>query len=131
MGSVDLVRVYDTRAKGSAHASVEGKCTGEDRPSVFLVDRVWPRGVAKADLPFDVWLKDAAPSTELRKWFAHDPGRFAEFAARYRRELDENREAVGPLLDAAKDRDVTLLFSAKDTEHNQAIVLRQWLNHKR
>lgn len=131
MGSIDLVRVYDARAKGSAHASVKDRCTGEDRPSVFLVDRVWPRGVAKADLPFDVWLKDAAPSTELRKWFAHDPGRFAEFAARYRRELDENREAVGPLLDAAKDRDVTLLFSAKDTEHNQAIVLRQWLNHKR
>lgn len=98
---------------------------------MFLVDRVWPRGVAKADLPHDRWLKEAGPSTELRKWFGHDPEKFDEFSTRYERELDDAREDVQPLVDAAKERDIVLLYSAKDETHNQAVVLRRWLNKKR
>ncbi len=131
MGDIDLVRVYDARPGDAQHQAVSDACTGQSEPSVFLVDRVWPRGVAKADLPHDLWLKDAGPSTELRKWFGHDPERFEEFAARYQRELDESPKAVQPLLEAAKKRGVLLLFSAKDETHNQAVVLRRWINKLR
>lgn len=98
---------------------------------MFLIDRIWPRGVAKTDLPYDLWLKEAAPSTELRKWFGHDPEKFEEFSRRYEAELDVARDAVKILLDAAKERDVVLLFSARDETHNQAVVLRKWINSKR
>ncbi|MEU8247934.1 DUF488 family protein [Nonomuraea sp. NPDC048916] len=109
MGPVNIQRVYD-------HEPTEG--------TVFLVDRLWPRGVRKSDLHLDGWLKDLAPSTELREWFGHRPERFEEFAKRYRAELDEHPEALRPLLDAAERGPVTLLYAAKDTEHNQARVLR-------
>lgn len=98
---------------------------------MFLIDRIWPRGIAKADLLCDLWLKEAAPSTDLRKWFGHDPERFEEFSRRYEKELDEAHDAVKLLLSAAKERDVMLLFSAKDETHNQAVVLRKWINSKR
>ena len=93
----------------------------------ILVDRVWPRGVSKQAAAVDEWLKEAGPSTELRTWFGHDPQRFAEFAERYRAELREN-PALHRLreLTAANDA-VTLVYSAKDTEHNQAVVLRELL----
>ncbi|QGH68551.1 DUF488 domain-containing protein [Pseudactinotalea sp. HY158] len=131
MTAIELVRVYDARRGNPAHASVEAALTGPEHPSVFLVDRLWPRGVAKADLPHDVWLKEAGPSTELRRWFGHDPERFAEFAERYRGELEENREQAAPLLEAAARGEVMLLFSAKDEEHNQAVVLRGWIEDRR
>jgi uncharacterized protein YeaO (DUF488 family) len=95
--------------------------------AVFLVDRLWPRGVRKSDLELDGWLRDVAPSHELRRWFGHRPERFAVFAERYRRELGERPDAVRPLLEAARRGPVTLLYSARDTEHNQAIVLRDHL----
>lgn len=99
-----------------------------DRPAdttVFLVDRLWPRGIAKAELRA-TWARDVAPSTELRRWFGHDPGRWHEFAQRYRAELAGN-PAVQPLLDAARSGPVLLLFDARDTERNQAVVLAGWL----
>lgn len=128
MGSIDLIRTYN--AKSDERAELAALLGGEKTPAVFLVDRIWPRGIAKADLPHDVWLKDAAPSTELRKWFGHDPDKFDEFGRRYRAELDKS-DAARELITAAKDRDIVLLYSAKDEEHNQAVVLRSWINSKR
>ena len=93
----------------------------------FLVDRLWPRGIKKENLKMTAWLKDVAPSPELRKWFAHDPEKWTEFKRRYRAELKSNKEAWKPILDAAKGGDVTLLFSARDTEHNSALLLKEFL----
>jgi uncharacterized protein YeaO (DUF488 family) len=93
-----------------------------------LVDRVWPRGMTKADAALDLWLKEIAPSTELRKWFGHDPARWAEFRTRYREELDRNGEAVAQVRDLIAKGPVTLLYSAHDAEHNQAVALREYLN---
>lgn len=93
----------------------------------ILVDRIWPRGLSKESAHVDEWLKDVAPTTELRAWFGHDPDRFAEFEARYRAELQGN-PAVGLLRDILRThQQVTLLFGARDTEHNQAVVLRDYL----
>jgi uncharacterized protein YeaO (DUF488 family) len=96
----------------------------------FLVERLWPRGMRKADLPLNGWLKDVAPSTELRRWFGHDPRRWREFRRRYAAELRENARALEPLLAAARERQTTLVYSARDTEHNAAVVLRDHLVHK-
>ena len=93
----------------------------------FLVERLWPRGVSKAALHADAWLKEAGPSTELRKWFSHDPAKWPEFQKRYRAELDANKAAWQPLLDAVKKEDATLLFSSHDTEHNNVVVLKAYL----
>jgi uncharacterized protein YeaO (DUF488 family) len=93
----------------------------------FLVERLWPRGIKKENLKMKAWLKDVAPSPELRKWFAHDPEKWAEFKKRYRAELKSNPEAWKPILDAAKQGDVTLLYSARDTEHNSALLLKKFL----
>ena len=93
----------------------------------FLVDRLWPRGVRKADLPIDGWLKDVAPSDELRRWFGHDPQRWDEFVRRYGKELDRHPEAWVPLRKAAKRSRLILLFAAKDEEHNNAVALRDYL----
>lgn len=93
----------------------------------FLVDRLWPRGIKKDELKMKAWLKDVAPSPALRKWFAHDPARWQEFQQRYRTELESNPEAWRPILEAAKNGDVTLLYSARDTEHNSAVLLKAFL----
>jgi uncharacterized protein YeaO (DUF488 family) len=93
----------------------------------FLVERLWPRGMKKQDLELDAWLKEIAPSTELRRWFGHKPERWKEFQRRYTQELDANPEALQPILDASKKHPVTLLYSARDVEHNGAIVLRDYL----
>lgn len=93
----------------------------------FLVERLWPRGIKKEELKMKAWLKDVAPSPELRKWFAHDPDKWREFQKRYRAELKSNPEAWKPILEAAKQGDVTLLYSARDTEHNSALLLQQFL----
>ena len=93
----------------------------------FLVERLWPRGVRKADLKFTAWLKDVAPSTELRKWFNHDPAKWAEFRRRYKAELDGHREAWQPIRAAAEQGNVTLLFSSHDAAHNNAVALKAYL----
>jgi uncharacterized protein YeaO (DUF488 family) len=93
----------------------------------FLVDRVWPRGVRKQDLHLDGWLRDVAPSTELRRWFGHDPDRWEEFRRRYTAELAARPEAWRPLQEAARAGDVVLLFGARDRERNNAVVLRDHL----
>ncbi|MGB8064899.1 MAG: DUF488 domain-containing protein [Candidatus Sulfotelmatobacter sp.] len=93
----------------------------------FLVERLWPRGVKKTALGLDAWLKDVAPSTELRQWFGHDPAKWTEFQRRYRRELDANPEAVEPVLKAACRGRVTLVYSSHDAEHNNAVVLKAYL----
>lgn len=95
-----------------------------------LVDRIWPRGVSKDELALDAWTKELAPSTELRKWFGHDPERWDAFRARYFAELDERREAVADLLEQVGNGRLTLVYGAKDTKHNQAVALRAYLqNH--
>lgn len=114
--SIHIKRVYDPPAK---HDGVR-----------VLVDRVWPRGKKKEELHLDAWWKDAAPSTELRKWFDHDADKWDEFRKRYEAELKASRadveSALHPLL---KDhpKAITLLYAARDTEHNQAIVLQDYL----
>lgn len=91
-----------------------------------LVDRLWPRGVKKDDGHFDIWLKEVAPSTELRQWFDHDLEKWPEFIRRYRAELKHN-PALSELHKLTREGDVTLLYSAKDGMHNQALVLKQVL----
>lgn len=99
-----------------------------DGSRVILVDRLWPRGVRKTALKLDAWLKDVAPSTELRQWFNHETEKWPEFRRRYRKELEDNPVAVTPLLVAAAAGDVTLLYSAHDAGHNQAVVLKEYLD---
>lgn len=93
----------------------------------ILVDRLWPRGVSKTRAALDCWMKAVAPSTELRKWFGHDPGRWEEFCAKYREELSHNSEAIETLHALATKGTVTLLFGARDEAHNEAVVLRSFL----
>lgn len=113
MGEITLSRVYDH----DPHRS--GK--------TFLVERLWPRGVRRDEMEIDGWLKDAAPSTELRRWFSHDPAKWTEFRRRYRAELDAHPQAWAPLVDAARRGNVTLVYSSRDREHNNAVVLRDYL----
>lgn len=96
----------------------------------FLVERLWPRGFKKEALGGAVWLKDVAPSPELREWFGHDPARWEEFRRRYFAELDSRPEALEPLLSAGRRGDVVLLYSAHDTEHNNAVALREYLERQ-
>ena len=96
----------------------------------FLVERLWPRGARKADLKMDAWLKDAGPSTELRKWFSHDPQKWAEFRRKYFTELRDRPQAWEPILEAARRGAVTLLYSSRDAEHNNAVALRSFLEKK-
>jgi len=96
----------------------------------FLVDRLWPRGIKKEKLKMESWLKDVAPSPELRKWFAHDPARWQDFQRRYRAELEANSEACKPILNAAQQGNVTLLYSARDAEHNSAVLLKAFLEEQ-
>jgi uncharacterized protein YeaO (DUF488 family) len=113
MGVITLARVYDHVSAG-------------DRPR-FLVERLWPRGVRRADLQLDDWVKDVGPSTELRRWFGHEPEKWDEFRRRYFAELDSRPEAWEPLRDAADAGDITLLYSSHDAEHNNAVALREYL----
>lgn len=93
----------------------------------FLVDRLWPRGMKKEKLNMKAWMKDVAPSPNLRQWFGHDPRKWKEFQHRYQAELEANPDAWKPILEAAKRGNVTLLYSARDTEHNSALVLKSFL----
>jgi uncharacterized protein YeaO (DUF488 family) len=94
-----------------------------------LVDRLWPRGFTKEKAGVDLWLKGIAPSTELRKWFNHIPEKWEEFKKRYRSEIRENKEALSQLKEVMKKGDVTLVYAAKDEEHNDAVVLLEELKH--
>lgn len=95
-----------------------------------LVDRIWPRGVSRTSAALDLWLKEIAPTTALRKWFGHDPPKWAEFEKRYRRELDANPEEVERLRKLIAEGDVTLLYAAHDEEHNQARVLASYIQER-
>jgi uncharacterized protein YeaO (DUF488 family) len=92
-----------------------------------LVDRLWPRGVRKTDAAIDRWVKDIAPSTELRRWFGHDPERWDEFQRRYKAELSKDADLLNGLREIAKKGVLTLVYSARDEAHNQAVVLRDVL----
>jgi uncharacterized protein YeaO (DUF488 family) len=93
----------------------------------LLVDRIWPRGIRRDAAELDEWLKDIAPTPALRKWFGHDPSRWEEFARRYRKELDGNSAMVARLRQALERGDVTLLYGARDEEHNQARVIARYM----
>ncbi len=112
MAAIALWRVYD----------------GDPPPGpAYLVERLWPRGVRKEALPIDGWLRDVAPSAELRQWFGHDPAKWAEFHRRYFAELDAHPEAWRALADAVAAGPVTLVYSSRDREHNNAVALRDYL----
>jgi uncharacterized protein YeaO (DUF488 family) len=96
----------------------------------LLVDRLWPRGVKKERVKLAGWLKEVAPSDSLRRWFDHDPAKWNDFQRRYATELEANPKAWQPVLHAAREGKVTLLFSAKDTEHRNAIALKSFLERK-
>jgi uncharacterized protein YeaO (DUF488 family) len=95
--------------------------------SRFLVERLWPRGVRKDELRLEAWLKDVAPTADLRRWFGHDPEKWPEFKRRYFRQLHANERALAPLREAARHGTVTLVYGARDTEHNAALALREYL----
>lgn len=113
MNTINIQRVYDSK--------------GADGSYRILVDRLWPRGIKRVDLHLDEWNKALAPSTELRKWFDHKPDRFDEFAKLYREELMAKKEELERLRKIAEKEAVSLLYSARDPQINQAIVLRSIL----
>ena len=110
MRRIAIKRVYEPKAKDDGFR--------------VLVDRIWPRGMSKDEADIDLWAKEVAPSTELRKWFGHDPAKWKEFQTRYSRELEGQKPALYALLEQAAGKHVTLLYGARDTEHNQAVVLK-------
>jgi uncharacterized protein YeaO (DUF488 family) len=93
----------------------------------ILVDRLWPRGLTKKKASLDLWLKDIAPSTELRKWFAHDPDKWKRFRARYQTEIRNNHDLIKALKQKAREGTITLIYGARDQKHNEALVLKQFL----
>ena len=93
----------------------------------YLIERLWPRGVKKSSLKIDGWLKDAGPSTALRKWFNHDPAKWTEFQRRYFKELNAAPASWQPIADAARHGKVTLIYSSHDTQHNNAVALKKFL----
>jgi uncharacterized protein YeaO (DUF488 family) len=113
MEHIQIKRVYEPRAKMDGFR--------------VLVDRVWPRGLSKSDAAVDLWMKDVAPSTELRKWFNHEPARWKIFQEKYRAELRQRSSELDKLKAHATKRRLTLIYSARDTKHNQALVLQHVL----
>lgn len=111
---IELIRAYETIPRDNGHYRV-------------LVDRLWPRGVKKEELDIDVWMKQLSPSSELRKWFGHDPARWDEFRRRYFKELGKVEDEVSKMLDDAGKRTILLIYGAKDEEHNQAVALKEWI----
>lgn len=110
---IRIKRTYEPRARGDGRR--------------ILVERLWPRGMKKEGLQMYAWMKEVAPSTQLRKWFGHRPERWQEFRRRYKKELRLNADAWSSILDASNRGTVTLLYSAHDLEHNGAVVLREYL----
>ena len=117
--NIHLKRIYDPPSPADGHR--------------VLVDRLWPRGITRARAAIDLWLQEIAPSAELRQWFAHDPARWGDFQAKYRRELEERPEAVATLRDLVRRGPLTLLFAARDEERNNAVVIKRFLEdlHRR
>ena len=113
---VQVKRIYDQRSP--------------DDGKRFLVERLWPRGLKREELRLDAWLKDVAPSGTLRVWFGHDPKKWQGFQEKYFLELDKNPECYGPILAAAQSDNVTLLYSARDETHNNAVALKSYLEAK-
>ena len=113
---IRIKRAYEPSARGDGRR--------------LLVERLWPRGMRKEALLLDGWLKEVAPSTELRKWFSHRVDRWVEFQRRYRRELSAHSDAWSPILEASRRGPVTLVYSAHDPEHNAAVVLRDYLTRR-
>lgn len=113
---IHLKRVYDKSDPGNGKR--------------FLVERLWPRGIKKSEVHFDAWLKEVGPSTALRKWFGHDPDKWNEFRQRYFRELEKNSDAWEEIQSAARSGEVTLIYSSHDTEHNNAVALKEFLEQK-
>ncbi|MCK1626787.1 DUF488 domain-containing protein [Bradyrhizobium sp. 160] len=111
--SIKLKRAYDAALPGDG--------------TRILIDRLWPRGISKGDAAIDLWAKDIAPSTALRRWFGHDPARWHEFRRRYSLELRQHRDRLGELRALAQGRRITLVFAAHDRAHNDAVVLREIL----
>jgi uncharacterized protein YeaO (DUF488 family) len=116
-GAVYLKRAYEPSAPGDGQR--------------FLVERLWPRGVRRAELRLDAWLKEVAPSPELRRWFSHDPAKWSGFKRRYFDELRGREAALAPLREAARRGAITLVYGARDTEHNAAVALREYLARRR
>lgn len=114
--AIKLKRIYDAPARADGQR--------------VLVDRIWPRGVSKEAADLDLWLKEAAPSDRLRKWFGHDEEKWEEFKRRYFEELDGRRESLKEVVEAASHRTVTLLFAAKDEERNNAVALKEYLQRE-
>jgi len=112
--SIQLKRAYETGSEADGYR--------------VLVDRLWPRGISKQDAKIDLWLKEIAPSTNLRKWFGHDPAKWDEFRKRYAQELDTRPEIVKQLVDLVEKQRVTLIYSAKNEEFNQAVALKEYLD---
>jgi len=110
---INIKRVYDKAEKTDG--------------TRLLVERLWPRGIKKESLQIENWLKDVGPTTELRKWFSHDPEKWDEFRRRYFAELQANPDAWKPILTAVRQGAVTLIYSSHDTEHNNAVALREFL----
>ncbi|OPY65234.1 MAG: hypothetical protein A4E57_03268 [Syntrophorhabdaceae bacterium PtaU1.Bin034] len=110
---VKIKRIYESPTPSS-----------EDGKRV-LIDRLWPRGLRKDEVVVDDWIKEIAPSSQLRKWFGHDPAKWEEFKKRYRQELEGKKEIVDRLRADARRGTLTILYSAKDTEHNNAVVLKE------
>lgn len=113
---IQTKRVYEPRQRGDG--------------TRFLVERLWPRGIKKEQLHAKAWLKEVAPSDELRRWFNHDPDKWVRFKRRYQAELDKKPEAWAPIQKAERKGNVTLLYSAHDIEHNNAIALKYFLERK-
>ena len=111
--NIRLKRAYDSASSGDG--------------ARILIDRLWPRGVRKADAAIDVWAKDMAPSTALRRWFGHDPARWHEFRRRYSEEIHQRRNRLDELRTLAQKGRITLVFAARDEAHNDAVVLREIL----
>ncbi|WP_395336915.1 DUF488 domain-containing protein [Novosphingobium sp. BL-8H] len=115
-GLLHIKRVYDPPS--------------QDDGARILVDRIWPRGLRRDEAQLTTWMKDLAPTTALRKWFAHDPARFDEFKVRYHDELDRNGDGIAKLEAFIKEGSVTLLYGAKDAAHNNAVVLAEYIEGK-
>lgn len=96
----------------------------------ILVDGVWPRGIKKEDLEHDEWYKEIAPSSDLRKWFDHDPDKWEEFKKKYKKELKEQKDLIDQIKKDSDGHNVTLLYAAKDEEHNQAVVIKEYIENK-
>ena len=113
---IKVKRVYEEAAKSDG--------------TRILVDRIWPRGVSKEKAKLDDWIKEVAPSTELRKWFNHEDDLFDEFSKRYKKELEDHKDLTDSLLEIAKKKQLTLIYSAKNEKHNQAVVLKEFLDEQ-